>query len=563
MIPPATLSALRAVLVAAPFTPAALRDMWGVDVDDALTRNNAAPARWFLRRRASQHSASLHGASLHGAAEVPSPPGTPLAVLASLFVLAEPVDRQRLSTLLGEDLLAALVDAGLLVPADTADLQGASGAGDHTALRSVLALGAYPVPVGVPRGEAAGDDHLYLFSDFGTLVTDGPLDGGFVLGIGGAGRTLADITPRHRVDRALDLGTGCGIQALLLARHAGHVVATDVSARALDITRLNAGLEGVALGPAGEGHLELRPGSMFEPVPETFDLVVANPPFVITPQGHTETLEYRDGGAAGDGIVRTLLEGTRAHLSPDGEAVYLGNWEVGGDRTGPETWPAGDDLTVMVVERESMSPVQYAETWIRDGGVVRAGRRWETDHTAWLDDFTARDVEEITFGWIRLHRMPEPGAVSESGEGTTGAVARAPRHREVITGALGANPAGTAAYLDMRLGLLEWVERADDAELLGTAFLRSPDVVEHRHLVPGDENPTVITLDQGAGFARSFEADPALAGLVGVADGSLTLGAVVVALAHLLEVEESALTAQLLDQVRRLVPAGVLLPAGE
>ena len=43
-----------------------------------------------------------------------------------------------------------------------------------------------------------------------------PLREDHVLGIGGASTTLASWTPRPHVDRALDLGTGCGVQALHL-----------------------------------------------------------------------------------------------------------------------------------------------------------------------------------------------------------------------------------------------------------------------------------------------------------------------------------------------------------
>ncbi len=50
-----------------------------------------------------------------------------------------------------------------------------------------------------------------------------------VTGLNSAARTLAALTPRRPVARALDVGTGCGVQALLAARHSEHVVATDVN----------------------------------------------------------------------------------------------------------------------------------------------------------------------------------------------------------------------------------------------------------------------------------------------------------------------------------------------
>src|SRR5215213_3279938 len=52
-----------------------------------------------------------------------------------------------------------------------------------------------------------------------------------------AAQTLAGLLVRRRVRRALDLGTGCGVLALLLARTAERVVATDINPRALQFGR--------------------------------------------------------------------------------------------------------------------------------------------------------------------------------------------------------------------------------------------------------------------------------------------------------------------------------------
>ena len=67
-----------------------------------------------------------------------------------------------------------------------------------------------------------------------------------VLGISSASSSLARLTIREPVGRSLDLGTGCGVQALHLAGHSREVVATDVNARALWIARINALLNGAA-----------------------------------------------------------------------------------------------------------------------------------------------------------------------------------------------------------------------------------------------------------------------------------------------------------------------------
>ena len=95
-------------------------------------------------------------------------------------------------------------------------------------------------------------------------------------GLGGASTTLASWTPRPAVERALDLGTGCGVQALHLGAHARQVTVTDISTRALDFARFNAVLNGC--------EWDVVEGSMLDPVAgQRFGLIVSNPPFVITP----------------------------------------------------------------------------------------------------------------------------------------------------------------------------------------------------------------------------------------------------------------------------------------
>jgi predicted RNA methylase len=141
-----------------------------------------------------------------------------------------------------------------------------------------------------------------------------------VTGISNATRTLAALTPRRPVRRALDLGTGCGSQALLVARHAEHVVATDITERALRVARMNLELNETT-------NVAVRQGSLFEPVDdERFDLIVANPPFVVSPD--TDVV-FRDAGLEGDEISRLVAQGAAEHLEPGGVAAMLICWTHG------------------------------------------------------------------------------------------------------------------------------------------------------------------------------------------------------------------------------------------
>src|SRR5690606_30135057 len=82
--------------------------------------------------------------------------------------------------------------------------------------------------------DSDGVGEWWIASDLDEVALGSALPADHVLGVGGASRTLAELIIPVAVARALDLGCGCGIQALLISRHADEVVATDISQRALD-----------------------------------------------------------------------------------------------------------------------------------------------------------------------------------------------------------------------------------------------------------------------------------------------------------------------------------------
>lgn len=342
---------------------------------------------------------------------------------------------------------------------------------------------------------------------------------------------------------ALDLGTGCGIQALHASRHAERVVATDISERALQLAAVNAELNEV------DG-IEFRLGSLFEPVVgELFDHIVSNPPFVITPRVEgVPAYEYRDGGMVGDALVAAFVAGCGDHLTPGGVAQLLGNWEYRGTGDALERvrgWvdDAAQPLDAWVIERDTEDAAQYAETWIRDGGTRPGTPAFDRLENAWLDDFEARDVREVGFGYVLLRRADGLPTL---------------RRFERRHGALGANEAGLGAHLDACLAAHDAQAALDDDALAALRLTVAPDVTEERHLWPGADAPTAILLRQGGGFGRVVSADTGLAALVGACDGELSVGAIVAALAQLLEVDEAALRADLLPAVRALLTDGLL-----
>jgi methylase of polypeptide subunit release factors len=507
----AHLAALAGDLTSAGYTVDGVGEALGPTAQAAMHREQVVPARLALRGRPE-----------------------PVAVLARLLVLGEPVAMADLDAALPTLRAEGAVRIGLVAPA---------GAGHDDEVRPLLDLRPY----------AADDRHWWLASDLSELVTGGPLREDHVLGVGGASTTLARWTPRTPVRRALDVGTGCGVQAMHAATHAADVVATDLSNRCLAFARFNAGLNAaVPDGPFAGRSLDLRAGSLLEPVAgERFDLVVSNPPYVITPRvAGVPTYEYRDGGWTGDEVVRRLVTGLGDVLAPGGVAQLLGNWEhhAGeGWRDRVASWlPAG--LDAWVVQRELQDPAEYAETWARDGGHRPHEPGYDALVEAWLRDFADRGVEAVGFGVLTLRR-PDPPR-----DGRTPL-----RRLEELTGPIGQGGAVGPVVADL-LAAEAWLAETSDADLLAARLVVAPDVTEERYGTPGAVDPQVVLLRQGGGLHRAVRADTALAGLAGACDGELSVGQVVGALGVLLEEPVEGLRARLLPAVRGLVADGLLRP---
>jgi methylase of polypeptide subunit release factors len=472
--------------------------MVGEVAQHALEREQALPARLVVRAKQEE----------------------PLATLVALFVLGQTVERRHLDRAVPSVRSAGLEALGLV-----------EAAGDE--VRPRVDLRPYAAV------DALGEADWWLVSDLAELATGKPLEPDHVLGVGGASMTLARSTIRTPAGRVLDLGTGCGVQALHAARHTDSVTGTDISSRALGMARLNWALNQESTP------FDTRLGSLLEPVEhERFDLVISNPPFVITPRAIARpTYEYRDGGLVGDELVQRLVIDVGSVLAPGGVAQFLGNWE---HRRGSHwrervgAWLDEAGLDGWIVQREVQDPAEYAETWIRDAGQHLSPHADEL-YAAWLADFESRAVEAVGFGLITLRRSSTGLRRLEERRGGPGL----PSGAEIA--------AGLAAH--------DWLTARDDESLLAARLVVAPDVTEERHLMPGAEEPTVILLRQGGGAGRVVQASTPLAGLVGASDGELSVGQIVGALAVLLESSEGELTAELLPVVRDLVADGLLTPA--
>ena len=220
----------------------------------------------------------------------------------------------------------------------------------------------------------------------------------FVMAPGITTMELAHAMLRRPSRRTLDLGTGCGILGLLSATHSQEVVATDTNARALDFVAFNARLNGI-------NHVDCRAGSLFEPVAdkERFDLIISNPPFVISP---TKRFEFRDAGMRGDEFCKMLIRAIPSHLAPGGFCQLTCNVAHRRNEDWKESlqgWFSGLGCDVVVWVERVEEASEYAMTWIV-GTESHDLDKVPVLYQQWMDYFGEEKIEAVSYLLVTMRR---------------------------------------------------------------------------------------------------------------------------------------------------------------
>ncbi|MGW0634053.1 DUF7782 domain-containing protein [Nocardia salmonicida] len=486
---------LRTALIRVGYDADTLVEALGPDVHAALSRSEPVPVR-----RAARAAGDL---------------GT----LVRLLLLGDVLPEREVAAALAPVRIDAAVAAGLL-----------TREGDEV----MAALDLRPLD--------AGAGTRWILSDLDDSMRRRTLTEDHVLGVGHASLSLLRATPTEPVGTVLDLGTGCGVQAVHAAGYAGRVTATDVNARALWLAQATAALN--------ELDIELLEGSWFEPVAgRRFDQVVANPPFVVGPARIEHT--YRDSGLALDGASELVIGQAPELLAPGGTAAMLAAWvHVDGEdwRQRVSSWLPSHGVDAWVVQRDVADPALYVGTWLRDAGLDPRDPAAQEQATRWLDAFDAADVEGVGFGFVYLRAI----------DGPTELLAEDLTHG--FDDPLGTEVAGYFA----RSAWLRAVA-GDDRLAWTSRFTPSPATALERVFLPGEFGWTeqVTRLHRGDGPRWQHEVDESTVALVaGMRPDGLPLYELIelLALADGAEQVTPEFAAQALGVVAGLVRHGLVRP---
>jgi methylase of polypeptide subunit release factors len=431
---------------------------------------------------------------------------TPEDILLRLFLLGRPVHRDAACRALAPTFLDDWTRAGVLETRDEA-----------VRARVVLA------PV----------QGLVLASD--ALWGEGPPEK-HVMGFAASTQTLDRLVIRRPSRATLDLGTGNGIHALRAARHSDRVVAADLNPRAANFTAFNARLNGIT-------NVEARTGDLYAPVAgEKFDLIVANPPFVISPE---RRYLFRDGSLPGDELSRRVIREGADHLHEDGFLQVLFEWACRSSEDWKDRlrgWVRDTGCDGWLIRVLTSTPEEHAEVWV---GSERGG---DPDQYAemmqhWLDYYEQEQIEAIGYGFLTLRRR-------SCGGDNWFACDDPP----LIHG-----PAGDSVLRGF--AQRDFLQKADRDVLLATRFRLAPELRLEQQMAPTatgwEVRQSQLRIISGLGFAG--EANPYVFGLLDRCRGEKTLREVV----HDLEssIGEELDKESCLGAVRSMVEQGFLIPA--
>lgn len=470
--------------------------------------------------KASLRRAGYVRESLEQHLQMPMPPGpgdyqvleertrqqTAVNALIRLFVLGLALPAGDTKQLVATELIDLCLELALLRAAD-----------------GLLVPGVCLLPVG---------DFLLASDVVGKLTSDDASE--FVLPANThSAAYLNRCVPRESVEATLDLGCGCGIHALFAAGHSGSVIATDINPAAVAYTKFNAALNGVDNVAALEGDL-------FEPVAgQLFDLIISNPPFVLTPES---SFSYRGNPMNLDDFCRMLVGEAAGYLRDQGQLVMLGEWVSKGNvawADDRQSWlgkAVGCDA--LLLRNPPVSTSRYVEQRMTDSSPTVAEEKHQ-----WLTYLESQHVTAINPCVVLLRKNP-------GGENWTKEL--------LLRGETGSKAGADIARVFEGEDLL--LACADNESLLLATLQLSENVQVLEEAGPSG-HPTHARLGLSGGLPLEAEVEVAVLAFLAELDGKTTLDRCIDRFCAKVNADRRLVAGDLVTAVRTFVSRAFVVPA--
>jgi carbamoyltransferase len=238
-------------------------------------------------------------------------------------------------------------------------------------------------------------DHRFLFMEEDKLNEDP------VMYIGSDSLGLVQTAPRYSSQKTLDLCTGSGVQAIVASRYSEKVLAVDINPRAVRFARFNTQLNGVT-------NVQVILNNLFQGMEnETFDTILANPPFVPSPEKETK---FRDGGGSGEDVLRAIVQGASDRLSQDGK-LYIVTDLVNVDAYQPKVskWLDCDTADVLVLKTADRNEILFSVPHCHHPYGQDYGD-YKKELIKWVNNFKAENLVAVNFGYILIQKHQQQGS---------------------------------------------------------------------------------------------------------------------------------------------------------
>jgi SAM-dependent methyltransferase len=345
---------------------------------------------------------------------------------------------------------------------------------------------------------------------------------------------LAQATIRRHARTTLDLGTGCGVLALLAAAHSEHVVAVDSNPRALRMARFNAQLN-------GSFQIEFMDGNLFEPVTgRQFDLIVCNPPFIVAPE---QIYLHSYSGQHLDRLCETIARSAPAFLREDGYCQILCNWvQLAGQdwRERLRSWFDGSGCDAWVLHSHSEETADYA--FNRIANLALSSEQMERRFNSWMEYYDREHIEAIGFGLITMRRANRSANWF-----------RCESWPEML------GPCGDA--IERGFAARDFLEDRNDRDLLETRVRYAPNLRwRQEHDVSDLGSAVHSSLHFTSGLAYTANMNSAMVKFINGCSGDRPLSGYLAETAAMSDEAPTQFAPRFLKTVRRLIELGFLLP---
>jgi release factor glutamine methyltransferase len=150
-------------------------------------------------------------------------------------------------------------------------------------------------------------------------------------------------------DTVLDMGTGCGLLAVIAAKKALKVVATDLNPHAIECARLNIKTNSLL------GKVDARQGNLFKPLQKTekFDLIIFNAPYLPSEPHEEKTCIGRAwaGGHSGRQVIDRFIDDAPQYLKEEGRILLAQSTLADIEKTMTKFSKAGFEVSVVAEKK--------------------------------------------------------------------------------------------------------------------------------------------------------------------------------------------------------------------